>query len=81
MIEKAKKRIKTKRKIGYIGSAVVCVWCTFSVYMFSQEFGHNTSQIWLLNFGITSLIDIIVTDVLVAFAGVLFVLYFPKLKQ
>ena len=48
--------------------------------MFSQEFGHNTSQTWLLSFGITTLIDIICTDVLIAFLGVLIVLYFPKLK-
>ena len=49
--------------------------------MFSIEFGHNTSQTWLLNFGITTMGDIVTTDVLVAIIGVLLVLYFPILKQ
>jgi len=34
--------------------------------MFSIDFGHNTSQIWLLNFGITTLIDALFKDVAVA---------------
>ena len=48
--------------------------------MFSIELGHNTSQTWLLNFGITNMGDIATTDVLVAIIGVLLELSILKRK-
>jgi len=79
--EKAKKTMKIKRVIGYIICFVVCAWCTWSIVAFSTEFGHNTSQIWLVNFGITTLGDIICKDVIVATFSVLIALYLPALKE
>ena len=79
-IEKAKKRMQIKRSIGYSICFLVCAWCIWSIFMFSIEFGHNTSQTWLLNFGITTWLDIIFKDVLVAIIMVLIVLYLPIIK-
>ena len=81
VIEKAKKTMKRKRCIGYGICVLVCAWCVWSIFMFSIEFGHNTSQIWLLNFGITTIGDIVCKDVLVAYIGVLISLYLPVLKE
>ena len=80
-IVKATKKMKIKRVIGYLMCTAVCAWCTWSIIMFSIEFGHNTSQIWLLNFGITTIIDAVCTDVLVAVLLVLLVLYLPRIKE
>ena len=49
--------------------------------MFSTEFGHNTSQIWLINCAISIIVNLVCTDVLVAYIGVLIVIYVPLLKQ
>ena len=49
--------------------------------MFSVEFGHNTSQIWLMNFAITTCIDIVFKDVFVAALTVFLALYIPMLKE
>ena len=79
--EKRKKIMKIKRVIGYIICFVVCAWCTWSTILFSTEFGHNTSQIWLVNFAITTLGDIICKDVIVAVISVLAVIYLPVCKE
>ena len=78
---KVKKCNKIKRVIGYIISFSVCAWCTWSIIMFSVEFGHNTSQIWLITFAITTASDVVCKDVLVAVFTVLFVLYLPMMKE
>ena len=80
VIEKANKRMKIKRSIGYAICFLVCAWCVWSIFMFSIEFGHNTSQTWLLNFGITAVVDAIFKDPLVAVIGVLIAMYLPILK-
>jgi len=48
--------------------------------MFSVEFGHNTSQIWLINFAITTGGDIVCKDVCVAAITVFLAIYLPILK-
>ena len=65
-IAKDKKKMLIKRIIGYFICFAVCVWCTWSIIMFSIEFGQNTSKIWLLNFGITTVGDVLVKEVLIA---------------
>ena len=49
--------------------------------MFSVEFGHNTSQIWLINFAITTGGDIVCKDVCVAAITVFLALNIPKVKE
>ena len=49
--------------------------------MFSIDFGHNTSQIWLLNFGITTLIDALFKDVAVAILLGLLITQLPRIKE
>ena len=78
---KVKKCNSIKRVIGYIISFCACAWCTWSIIMFSIEFGHNTSQIWLINFAITTTSDVLFKDVLIAAIPVFFVLYVPMIKE
>ena len=80
-LEKKKKKMRIKRIIGYAVCFIVCAWCTWSIVAFSTEFGHNTSQIWLVNFGITTLGDTICKDVIVAVISVLVALYLPECKE
>ena len=49
--------------------------------MFSIDFGHNTSQIWLINFGITTITDIFVKDLAVALLMVSIGIYLPMIKE
>ena len=78
---KLKRNMKIKRTIGYIISYLACAWCTWSIIMLSVEFGKNTSQIWLINFAITTVSDIVIKDVCVAALTVFLVLYRPILKE
>ena len=49
--------------------------------MFSIDFGQNVSQIWIINFGITTVGDLIFKDVLVAAILVFFALYLSEIKE
>ena len=48
--------------------------------MFSLEFPINVTQTWLLNFGITTVIDTMFKNILISSFEVLLVLYLPKIK-
>ena len=55
-------KMRIQRKLGYSICFIVCVWCTWSIVAFSTAFGHNVSQTWVVNFGITSVMEIMVKD-------------------
>ena len=78
---KVKKCMKIKRVIGYFMCFAVCAWCTWSIIMFSIEFGHNTAQIWIINFGITTTGDILCKDTILALIMAFFGLYLPFVKE
>ena len=57
---------KIKRIATWFICYSVCVVCFLSALMCSIVFDHNTSQIWLLNFAITTVVDRFLIDTLVA---------------
>ena len=80
-IEKRKKKMKIRRIIGYIICFIICAWCIWSIVAFSISFGYNTSMMWLVNFGITFVGDVVGKDVLIACLSVLLAIYLPVLKD
>ena len=80
-IDKKKKKMRINRFAGYSICFVVCVWCTWSIVAFSTEFGQNTSQSWLVNFGITTLGEIICKDQIITVITAFLALYLPECKE
>ena len=60
---------------------VVCIWCTWSIVAFSTAFGHNISQTWVVNFGITSLLEIICKDQVISIITAFVALYLPECQE
>jgi hypothetical protein len=57
---------KIKRVIGYFIALSWVAWCFYASFMFSLEFGESTTQIWIVNFLLSTSIEICAKDALVA---------------
>jgi len=74
--------MKIKRIVGYIICYAVILWCTWSCLMFSLEFGTDTSHLWLLNYGFSTMVDIFVKDMIKALIiAYLLMVVLPKCKE
>jgi hypothetical protein len=55
-----------KRGIAYTIAFLYVAWCFWSTLTFSLEFGFNTTQIWMINFGFSTAVEILLKDAIVA---------------
>ena len=72
---KLKRNQNIKCTIAYTICAIVCVYCTWSIILFSNEFGRNKSNNWLIVFFISFVFDAFVKDTILSILFALWAIY------